>query len=147
MWAKVRFAFIPIGDPYKDPSKFKLREGKKDGHVGVHEHNFRPAGTVPKKVTSDFDHKSDYVPVNKCRKDPEGGVRTDPPNFVTNPPKKGNSATTPGVLLQKDYYDFIENPYDRRKELLKKEREEHHRKMQEKPFNGTVFGCKTFATV
>lgn len=42
------------------------------------------------RVTGDFDHMSDYVEVNKCRKDPEGGVRTAPNNFVTNPPKKGN---------------------------------------------------------
>ena len=74
-------------------------------------------------------------------------MRTAPNNFVTNPPKKGNPATCPGVLLQKEYYDHIKDPYDARKELLKKEREEHHRKMQEKPFNGTVHGNKTFANV
>lgn len=76
-----------------------MREGKKDGHLGTHETSFKPAGTVPKKVVGDFEHMSDYVEVNKCRKDPEGGVRTAPNNFVTNPPKKGNPATCPGVLL------------------------------------------------
>jgi hypothetical protein len=31
--------------------------------------------------------------------------------------------------------DYIEDPYNRRKELERKELEEHHKKLQEKPFS------------
>lgn len=72
-------------------------------------------------------------------------MKTEPRNFLTSPPKLGNPATTLGVLFKKDYYDHIKDPYDRRKELAKKEREEHHKRLQEKQFYSMHKGGKTFA--
>lgn len=42
--------------------------------------------------------------------------------------------------------DYIEDPFNRKKELEKKEREEHHKKMQEKAFLNRVTAKETIAT-
>lgn len=43
--------------------------------------------------------------------------------------------------------DYIEDPYNRRRELERKEREEHYKKLQEKPFSQRVKHKETFATI
>ncbi len=87
---------------------------------------------------------TDYKEVKKSRKDPEGGVITEPRNFLTNPPKKGEigKGTTFGGKIE-----HLPDPFDRRKELAKKEREDHLQKLQEKPFSQRVKGKETFGTV
>lgn len=40
--------------------------------------------------------------------------------------------------------NYIEDPYDRKKEIARKEREEHLKKLQEKPFSQKVKGTETF---
>ena len=42
---------------------------------------------------------------------------------------------------------YIEDPYDRKRELTKKELEEHYAKMQDKAFSQKVKGRETFATI
>ena len=43
--------------------------------------------------------------------------------------------------------DYIEDPFNRRKEMEKKEREDHYKKLQDKPFSQRVKGKETFFTV
>ena len=43
--------------------------------------------------------------------------------------------------------EYKEDPFDRKRELERKEREEYHAKLQEKPFSNMVKKKETFATV
>ena len=78
---------------------------------------------------------SDYKEVKINRKGPDG-VITEPRNFLTSPPKKGKIGKG-YIFRHKMYYrttlsekiDYIEDPYNRKKELDKKEREEHYKKL------------------
>jgi hypothetical protein len=67
-----------------------MRAAKKDGFKEAgHEVAFKPAKDINRKVKADFEHKTDLVDIKKTYKDAEGKVITEPPNFVTNPPKQG----------------------------------------------------------
>lgn len=110
-----------------------MRAGKKDGFKDAgHEINFKPAKTVQRKVKADFDHLTDYKEVSKLRKDEEGHVIIGPINFLTNPPKKG--IVGKGTFFS-GKIPYMTDPYGRAKEIAKKEREEHLKKVQEKPFS------------
>ena len=56
---------------------------------------------------------------------------TEPKNFYTTGPKKGNPATSIGVLFQKEFPEHMTEPYDLPKELRKKEIDEHNAKLIE----------------
>ena len=77
-------------------------------------------------MKADFEHMTDFKEISKSRKAPEGGVITEPPNFLTNPPKKGEvgKGTSFGGKIE-----HLPDPFDRKKELEKKEREEHLKKV------------------
>jgi hypothetical protein len=116
-----------------DPGKLKLREQKKDGFkVAGHDKPFSPAKDIHQKVRADFEHKTDLNPVKKNYRDEDNKVRTEPPNFLTNPPKKGQvgKMTTFGGTVP-----YKEDPYDNKKMLAKKAMEADKEKMQEKPFS------------
>ena len=59
---------------------------------------------------------AEYVPKNICHKTPEGGVTTEPKNFLTNPPKVGEigKGTTFGGP-----YEHLPDPFEHKKELLR----------------------------
>jgi hypothetical protein len=89
----------------------------------------------------------DKIHVKKNFRDSEGAVVSKPRPFFTNPAKKGNPATTPGVLFQKEYFEHIQDPYERKNDILKKDREEHHKSVVgEKPFYFGSMGGKVFST-
>ena len=116
-----------IGDPYSDAGKFKMRAAKKDGHIAAgHDANFKPAKTVHQKVEALFPHMTDHKEVNKCRKGPDGAVIVEPKNFLTSPMKKGKVGknTFLGGIIE-----YKEDPFERKRELERKELEEHHKKM------------------
>lgn len=107
-------------------------EGYKDAG---HDKEFKPAKDIQRKVKADFQHMTDHVEKKKCRKGEDGAVIIEPRNFLTNPPKKGEvgkGTTFSGIL------PHLPDPFDRRRELLKKEREEHESKLQEKAFSQRV---------
>ena len=137
--------YVTTGDPFKEaqgvPMRAPIKETYKDAG---HEMNFKPAKTVQRKVKADFDHMTDYVPVKKCRKAPEGGVITEPRNFLTNPPKMGEvgKGTSFGGNLA-----HMPDQYDHKKEIAKKERLDHEAKVQEKPFSQRIKPIATFATI
>lgn len=68
---------------------------------------------------------------NRNFRDAEGAVKTAPRNFTTIPPKKGDPATTPGVLFSKTYYEHMKDPYDTAKEIRRKEIKDHQAKLME----------------
>lgn len=105
------------------PLRHPVKEGYK---LGGHELNFKPAKSVPHPVKADFAHMTDYVEVSKSRKGPDGGVITEPKNFLTNPPKQGNvgKGTTLGGKI-----DYLHDPFDRKREIERKEQEEHLKKL------------------
>jgi hypothetical protein len=126
-------SYVAVGDPYKPAAAAPMRTTKKDGYKEAgHEMNFKPAKTVQRKVKADFDHLTDHVEVKKKIKNDDGSVITEPRNFLTNPPKKGEigKGTTFGGTLP-----HMADPYNRPKELAHKELVEHQSKLQEKPFS------------
>ncbi len=69
-----------------------MRDSKKtSGTVAEHDRPFRPAKAIQKRVEADFEHKTDLNDVKKVYKNPDGEVIFAPTNFLTNPPKKGQS--------------------------------------------------------
>jgi hypothetical protein len=116
-------SYVAVGDPFKPPQAVPMRTTKKDGFKEAgHEMNFKPAKTVQRKVKADFEHKTDFVEVKKKIKNEDGSVPTEPRNFLTNPPKKGEvgkGTTFSGVI------EHIPDPFNRRKELEHKELVEH----------------------
>ena len=87
---------------------------------------------------------TDYVEIKKNRKGPDGAVIIEPRNFLTNTPKKGEvgkGTTFAGTI------EHIADPYERKKELQRKEREDHEKKVQDKPFSQRVKPRETFATI
>ena len=131
------------GDPYKDAGKLQMRAPKKEGHKEAgHDHAFKPAKTVKEPVKASYDHMTDYKEVKINRKT-EDGVWTEPRNFLTNPPKPGQvgKQTSFGTV------PYIEDDYNNKRKLEKKELEEHHKKMQEKPFSQRVKHKETFYSI
>lgn len=74
---------------------------------------------------------TDFVEIKINRKGPDG-VITEPRNFLTNPPKAGEVGKGTSFAGNLEH---LPDPYDRKKEIAKKEREEHLKKVQEKPFS------------
>ena len=106
--------------------------------------NFKPAKTIQRKTKADFEHMADNAKVKKSHKGPDGGVITEPRNFLTCPPKKGEigKGTSFGGNLE-----HMPDNYERRKELQRLERVEHEKKVQDKPFSQKVKPKETFTTV
>lgn len=62
---------------------------------------------------------TDFKEISKLRKGPDGGVITEPKNFLTMPPKAGT--TYKGTLFG-GKTEHIPDPFERKRELEKKER-------------------------
>lgn len=80
----------------------------------------------------------------KMYRDEEGAVITEPRNFLTNPPKKGRNGE--GTQFG-DSVPYMEDDYNRPRQLAKKEREFHQSKLQDKPFSQRAKGTATFNEV
>jgi hypothetical protein len=105
----------------------KLRESKKNGHAAAgHDKPFSPAKDPHVRVNAAFEHKTDLNPVKKNYKDDEGKVKIENPNFLTNPPRKGQvgKGTSFGGTIP-----YKPDPYDHKKVLAEKERAEHASKL------------------
>jgi hypothetical protein len=138
-------SYVSQGDPFKEPAKAPMKEFVKDGFkLGGHTGNFKPAKDTQRKVKADFEHMVEFKEVSKNRKGPDGAVMTDPKNFLTSPPKKGT--TYKGTLFG-GKTEHLPDPFERKRELEKAERKEHHAKMQDKAFSQKVRGRETFATI
>jgi len=119
--------FTSIGDPYKNQASAPMRTHKHEGYKDAgHDKDFKPAKDTMRKVKADFSHMTDYIEKKKNRRDAEGAVMTEPKNFLTNPPKKGEvgKGTSFGGNLP-----HLPEPFDRKRELLTKERIDHESKV------------------
>lgn len=69
---------------------------------------------------------TDYIEKKKNRKAEDGSVMIEPRNFLTNPPKEGEvgKGTSFGGNLP-----HMPDQFDRKRELLRLEREEHESKL------------------
>lgn len=82
-------SYVTVEDPFKEAASAPMRSHKKDGHKEAgHDFNFKPAKSVPRKVTAAFEHMTDFKDVKKNYKGPDG-VIIGPVNFLTTPPKFG----------------------------------------------------------
>jgi hypothetical protein len=69
---------------------------------------------------------TDLKEVKKKIKNDDGSVPTEPRNFLTNPPKKGEvgkGTTFSGVI------EHLPDPYNRKRELEIKELKDHQKKV------------------
>lgn len=137
--------FATVGDPYKNAASAPMRTSKHEGYKDAgHDKDFKPAKSLNRKVKADFPHLSDYIEKKKCRKGEDGAVIIEPRNFLTNPPKEGEvgKGTSFGGNLP-----HMPDPFDTKREILRKERLDHESKVQEKPWSQMVKRRDTFAPV
>lgn len=110
-----------------------MRTHKHEGYKDAgHDKDFKPAKDTMRKVKADFPHMTDYIEKKKNRRDAEGAVIIEPKNFLTNPPKKGEVGKGTSFAGNLPH---LPDPFDRKRELLSKERLEHESKVQEKAFS------------
>ena len=127
--------YASLGDRYKDPtSRFLDEKTRAEKMAKNHEVRFKPPGHV------DMEPIYEHLPADKTkikrRRDSEGNVIFEPKNFYTSPSKKGHPNTTPGTSFRN--IEYISDPYDRKRDLTRKERQENKAKMHEKPFKPTI---------
>lgn len=139
-------SYVSTGDPYND-NKLKMRESVKDGHKKVSDAAFKPAKTVSKQIKGDHEWMSQNNDKKKNFRDKEGNVIVGPRNFVTTGAKKGDPATTPGVLFSKEPYPHMKDEYDRKRDIARSELKESKKKMQEKPFSQRIKPVATFGKI
>lgn len=140
--------FATVEDPFKDNLAINHSQNKERAKrmIDTHEVAFKPGGPIKEKV-SIFPHESDLVEKKKNFRDSETReVKIGPKNFMTNPPKKGEANTTPGVLLG-GYPPHETDPYDRKMQLAREERIRQNAKMQPQPFKQMSHGDREFADV
>lgn len=128
-------SFLSIGEKYKDPPKFYLNEKIRSEKMRKsHDVVFKPGG--PTDNVTIFEYKSPDRPKMKKKRDSDGNVIFEPRNFYTSPAKKGAPGVSPGTMFG-EAFEHITEPYDRPKELKRKERLEHLAKVPERPFKPT----------
>lgn len=105
---------------------------------------FRPVKNMKYKY-SDYAHESDYVEIKKNFRNPDPEsqkeVMIGPRNILTNPMKKGKA----GKFTQLgEKIPYIEDDYNRAKELQRRKHLQDASKFQEKPFSQRVRRTETF---
>ena len=78
------------------------------------------------RVKSAYPHATDYKEIKKNYRDQEGAVITAPRNFTTIPPKKGQVGRNTYIG---EKIPYVEDPFDRKKELLRRDIAMHRDKM------------------
>jgi hypothetical protein len=137
-------AYVTIGDKYVDPASRDRQYNNEKKKKMRHEAEFKPAsGTKSDPSKALWNHKPEFIAVEKNYRGPDGKVVIPNRNIVTNPPKFGHGDTTIGHLLSKGY-KHQPDPYNRPQELQRKEHEEHRKKLQEAPFRTVSHGNQLF---
>lgn len=130
-----------MGDEYEDPHKIQRREDLYK--QGIIDQPFKPSDSKKTKVRPPYEYLSETMNRTRQTRDADGKVLTGPKNFLTKPLKKGRGNTTAGHLFGN--YQYVEDPYDRAKELDLKEYLDHKRKMlNTTPFISNSTRIKTF---
>lgn len=123
-----------ISDPYRKTSSRKV--------LGTQSSSWKPAGPKPEPYAL-FPHEASEVHQRLNKKGPDGKVIIEPRNFFTSPAKKG-TGQTPGVLIG-PLYEYMNEPYDRKKKLMSEERKKHIEKMQSESFKPMDHGGNYFS--
>ena len=135
-----------IGDPLPSFAQSKLlaisAKTLKKNSQDSSPPSWKPGGPRPEPFAL-FPHEASDNFRKVSKKGPDGKVVTEPRNFMTSPPKKGEAATTPGVLLGPSY-PHMEDPYDRKRMIEKEERIKHLAKMQSTSFKSMDRGGRPF---
>lgn len=127
-------AFCSVGDPY-------VKKAIKPQAVSDTA-PFKPAGP-PKETVSPFPHEVSETHRKKNFRDAEGAVVVGPKNVRTSPPKKGEGASTPGVLFSG--LPAVSEPYERKHQLVLEEQERAKAgNRHDHPFKGISHGDRTF---
>jgi len=86
-------SYVTIENDYTKPIEIEnLRPNVIDGHKKIHDIAFKPAKHVREKYyTASFEHMNDRVDVKKDFRDADGNVVISPKNYLTNPPKAGQT--------------------------------------------------------
>jgi hypothetical protein len=131
-----------MNEKYRDPPRSYLNDKQRAERMRKsHDVPFKPSG--PTDQITIFEYISPEKPRVKRRRDSEGNVTIEPKNFYTSPAKKGIASITPGLTFGETFEHSVE-PFDRPKELKRKERIEHHSKMPDRPFKPTSNKHGTF---
>jgi len=128
------FKRIMEKEAYYDPVKLRRQErlSKSKKNIGK---AFLPSN-YPKKATGLGNHYGTFGgPINhfSAQNKPKAEHRNHGRNFVTNPSKKGTGYGYTGVTLGK-YQDHAVEPYNRPRELRRKEQELHRQQTKGAPF-------------
>ena len=127
------------GEPFQEAAKaMDMRKVDKDKIAAAgHEVQFKPAKHVRQPTNAAYEHKQEINHIQKNYKSEENprDIMIAPRNFITNPPKKGQSG-------KQTYFGgkitYTEDDYNRPKAIAKAEREAHDAKLQELPFRQRV---------
>lgn len=125
-----------IGEPYRDPTRMKLRGESQNTRMGMHGKEFRPGGRAKKGASSDF-----LLTPNEEKLQFAGYRTTGPRGFFTSPIKHGIG---PGTLIQKQNYGHMVDEYDRKRDLDREERRMRKTMQYGQPFRNVVKGPRTF---
>lgn len=146
-------SYNAIGDPFKAAAVGMTRTTKKDGHIAAgHDKVFFPAKLQNGLNSGQANHNNikapyPYMPLGpgpkKDFKDEEGQVKVGPRNITTIPCKLGKCGKN---VLIGEKIPYIEDDYNAKKKLAKKEMEYHHSMVQEKPFSQKAKHTEMFNT-
>ena len=137
--------FNCLGDPFKEAGAVISRKTdvERQRQVG-NEKAFRPVKNMKYKY-SDYVHETDYVEIKKNFRNPDPEsqkeVMIGPRNILTNPMKKGKAGKN---TLLGEKIPYIEDDYNRAKELQRRKHLQDATKFQEKPFSQRVRRTETF---
>jgi len=136
--------YVTVGDKYVDPASRDRQYNNAKKKNFKHESEFKPAdGSKSDPFKAMFPHLTEHAAVKKNFRGADGKVVIPPRNIITNPPKSGHGDSTIGHLMNKPY-PHLADPYNRAQELLRKEKEEHKKKLQEAPFRTVSHGNNLF---
>lgn len=130
-----RPTYVAIGNPFQKAAFDLVRSENRKRQIEVgNEKPFKPIKHIRQPVNSPFPHMKDFEQVVKNFRDAEdgGNVKIGPRNILTMPPKKGRvgrSTTFEGMI------PYMEDDFNRPREIATKERLHGMTLMQEKPFS------------
>ena len=144
-------SYNAIGDPFKMAALGITRTSKKDGHIAAgHDKNFVTAKLVNginggQANSHNIKPSYPYMPLGpgpkKNFRDEEGDVKIAPKNITTIPIKFGQVGKN---VFIGEKIPYIEDDYNIKKKLAKKEMEYHQSMVQEKPFSQKAKHTDTF---
>jgi hypothetical protein len=131
------------GDRYADPIRLTKAEKERTEKIKkVHDNVWKPAANVD-EPSSLFPHEASDRHVIVSRRLSDGSVRTNPKNFLTSPPRKGEAAVTPGVLLG-PIYEHLTDEYDRKMKTARDDAKKSRARRHGGPFYSMDAGNNTF---